>query len=70
MPNFISLLYSMTDNTTHGLEIAKQNARDLYKLAKKAVLDTGKNPRDLADSQLWANYTEAKKICQFLGVRI
>lgn len=70
MPNFISLLYSMTDNTTHGLEIAKQNARDLYKLAKKAVFDTGKDPRDLADTNYGQTIPKQKKICQFLGVRI
>lgn len=70
MINFIDLLYDMTDNTKHGLDGAKKNALTMYKIAKQAVIDTGKLPTQLKGTQVWENYCVAQKVCNFLGVRI
>lgn len=70
MTTFCDYLYAVTDNTTHGLEIAKENALSCYKAAKKALLESVPGGLPGKDSILWHNFNEAKKVCMFLGVRI
>lgn len=63
MTTFIDLVYSLTDNTKHGLEQAKENGVKLYKLAKQRYQET-------PTEQFWQDFCVCKSICMQLGCRI
>lgn len=70
MTTFCDYLYAATDNTKHGLDEAKRNALECYKVAARAILDAPGDKLPSKDSILWQNFIEAKKICMCLGVGI
>lgn len=63
MATFQDLVYSLTDNTKHGLEQAKANAKKLYTLARERYQET-------QTQQFWEDFCVAKAVCMQLGVRI
>ena len=63
MATFIDLVYSLTDNTRHGLEQAKINAMALYKQAREKYQET-------PTEQFWQDFCVCKSVCMQLGCRI
>ena len=63
MATCTDLVYSLTDNTKHGLEQAKTNAVKLYKLARERYQET-------PTQQFWQDFCVCKSVCMQLGCRI